>query len=224
VCTISIIPTGVGLRLGCNRDEQRTRPEALPPETRLSGRRAVRCPIDPASGGTWVGANDIGLVAALLNRSARHPSAGRATQSRGTIVPTLLAHASITQALDAGLALDARTFEPFSVVLLQHATGWVLTSDGHTIATARLATDRPVMLTSSSLGDAVVEGPRRTLFEAMVLRDAHAWRRAQHRFHRHQWADRPEVSVVMVRPDARTVSRTTIEMTTAAAMLSYESL
>ena len=71
---------------------------------------------------------------------------------------------------------------------------------------------RPVMFTSSSLGDAIVETPRRRLFEELVLA-GDDWLRGQFRFHRHRWDEQPEISIQMARQDAATVSRTTIDVT-----------
>jgi hypothetical protein len=79
------------------------------------------------------------------------------------------------------------------------------------------------MFTSSSLGDAIVETPRRQLFERLVLA-GDDWLRGQFWFHRHRWAGRLELSVQMSRPDACTVSRTTIDVTSRRIDLQYESL
>ena len=46
----------------------------------------------------------------------------------------------------------------------------------------------------------------------------------QQAFHAHRWPDRPEVSVLMTRRDARTVSRTAIEVTEARVSLRYTAL
>jgi len=53
------------------------------------------------------------------------------------------------------------------------------------------------MLTSSGLGDAVVDAPRRQLFERLVLRHERPWPLAQDRFHAHRWPSRPDISVHM---------------------------
>jgi len=79
------------------------------------------------------------------------------------------------------------------------------------------------MFTSSSLGDVLVEPPRRELLERLVLA-AGDWLHGQARFHRHRWTSRPEISVNMAREDAATVSRTTIDVTSSTIDLAYESL
>jgi len=81
--------------------------------------------------------------------------------------------------------------------------------------------DRPVMFTSSGLGDARVEGPRRELFHDWFGDDPAQWPAQQDAFHRHRWPDRPELSVCMSREDARSVSLTVVEVTAAGVSLTY---
>ena len=144
--------------------------------------------------------------------------------SRGIIVPRLLAHQLLSNALDAAEAIDARCFKPFRLVLVHGFTVYVVTSDGHRLATMISRMAGPLLFTSSSLGDALVEGPRRRLFEQLVMKDESAWLRGQVLFHRHQWTARTDISVRMERPDARTVSRTVIDVSSHAVDLSYEPL
>src|SRR4029079_17631075 len=70
MCTVSIVPDGDRFTLMSNRDERRGRAVALQPTVATFGARAAIVPIDPVGGGSWLGVNDAGLVAALLNRHA----------------------------------------------------------------------------------------------------------------------------------------------------------
>jgi hypothetical protein len=95
MCTVTIVPFDGGVRLVCNRDERRVRAEALPPAVRPTSSGSAIYPIDPASAGSWVGANDAGLAVALLNRTpSRLAAAPDAPVSRGVIVPAMLACSS----------------------------------------------------------------------------------------------------------------------------------
>src|SRR5262249_23772703 len=80
--------------------------------------------------------------------------------------------------------------------------------------------DRPLLFTSSSLGDAIVERPRRGLFERF-MRSRRDPLDAQARFHRHRWPDQPQVSVCMSREDAATVSHTVVDVSTEAVAVCY---
>jgi hypothetical protein len=207
----------------CNRDERRTRPSARPPRTWPTDVSCAIYPQDPVSGGTWIGVNDDGLVVALLNRTTLPGAQRQAPLSRGSIVPRLLASASIIRAVERCDVLDVRRFEPFRLVVVQRSTVAVVTGDPGWPSTDVFPLTVPVMFTSSSLGEALVESPRRRLFEQLVLADDD-WLGGQMRFHRHRWARRPEISILMAREDAATVSRTTIDVTSRTIRLEYEGL
>lgn len=222
MCTVSVVPTPGGFRLACNRDEQRARAAAEPPKHRRAGALDALWPIDPESQGSWIGINEAGLAATLLNRTGpRHrPSAGAV--SRGTIIPRLLQHDSLEHALGAALALAARRFQPFTLLLVGGARAAIVTSDGERLSATRGPLRSPLVLTSSSLGDHRV-APRRSLFSRMVAA-SRAPLDAQARFHRHRWPSHPDISVCMSRVDAATVSRTIVHAADASVTMRYVSL
>jgi len=78
----------------------------------------------------------------------------------------------------------------------------------------------PGVWVSSGLGDDRV-GPRLGLFERVVGNSA-LDPEAQDAFHRHRWGDRPEISVLMERAEARTVSITTVEVAGDRVRMGYE--
>jgi hypothetical protein len=228
VCTVSVVPTIRGFRLACNRDEHRLRPLALPPFVRPAGARRSCWPRDPQSGGTWIGVNDMGLAIVLLNRAPTDVvGAVVPTISRGVLIPSLLRLSSIENAMQQILRRLSVTggtgaFAPFALVMVQrHRTAVLEYRAGKASVTAgRLA--RPVLVTSSSLGDEIVDRPRRRLFAALMKSSRHALQ-AQARFHRHYWPDRPHVSVRMSRADAATVSHTIVDVSGTRITLSYTS-
>jgi hypothetical protein len=232
MCTVSVIhigdPIDRAVRVVCNRDELRSRPPARPPEVRQFGTRRAIMPIDPASDGTWIAASDAGLVMTLLNRGAAAPLGAANVApllSRGTMIPPLLHSSSLEEAVVSSLHLRPGDYQPFRLVILDLTSCCEVISDGTTLRTFRPATDgRPLLLfTSSGLGDDFVERPRRELFEQLVP-PTFPTPAAQDSFHRHAWAGREYISVQMSRAEARTVSRTTIELSPRAARMMYESL
>jgi len=226
MCTVSVVPKDDGFRLVCNRDEVVSRSVALPPQRRDLGSTSAVFPIDPDGGGTWIGVNSDGLVMVILNRSAaQHARPARPDlRSRGVIIPALLRHGSVSAAVRAAGELEPTEFAPFQLVAIQGRAVSVVTWDGTLEATENLVMTAPRLFTSSSFGDTPVEPPRRQLFAASVINAPDSWLEGQWRFHRHRWQDRPEVSVRMQRPDARTVSRSTIDVTAASARIDYEPL
>lgn len=223
MCTVTAIPIADGFRLACNRDERRDRPTARPPAIHVLQHRRAVFPVDPIGPGTWAGVNDAGLAAALLNRTLSLPGGPHAggSRSRGLIIPSLLDADSIDRAVAMIDTLRVETLAPFRLLIAQAARAAVVESDG--VGSTHILVDfhRPLMLTSSSLGDAAVDGPRRRLFETMFEGAPPSWPVAQQRFHRHQWRARPEISVLMRRDDARTISRTTITVGADAIRLRY---
>lgn len=226
MCTVTIVPNDDGFRLVCNRDERRDRQAALAPTLHRLRHRSAIFPVDPDGGGTWVGVNGAGLVAALLNRNtgSKTPPGTRRLRSRGRIIPKLLDSDSWTDAVDMAARLDPAQFGLFRLVLAQRMVAAVVTSDGRGLSVETMGLSGPFMLASSSLGDSVVEPARRRLFERLVADNHGAWLPAQTRFHAHQWRSRTAISVNMERPDARTVSRTVIDVTSQVVGLCYAPL
>ena len=112
----------------------------------------------------------------------------------------------------------------FRLVAMHRFTAIDATSDGvRTVIRRQITVGSPLLFTSSALGDKLVEAPRQRLFQRMVVeRGRSAWLHGQARFHRHQWPSRPEISVRMERDDARTVSRTVVDIGHARQSLWYE--
>ncbi len=228
MCTVTVVPFDDGFRLACNRDERLDRPAGSAPTIqRLPHDRIAIYPVDPAGGGTWVGVNDSGLAIALLNRTidtAASPGGGP-LRSRGLIPLRLLGCRSLTDALDTAAGLDPAEFGLLRLVIVQHMAAVVLTSNGLAFSVGTMSASRPFMLTSSSLGDALVERPRARLFERLVPQEEErVWLSGQTRFHAHRWPSRAHISVAMERPGARTVSRTCITVTSHAIELCYDPL
>lgn len=96
MCTVTVFREQGRLLLTMNRDERWTRAPERPPalQPAAGGGRAWVAPADGERGGTWIGANDDGVVACLLNAYAPGDLdlIGRpGVPSRGEIIPGLLA-------------------------------------------------------------------------------------------------------------------------------------
>jgi hypothetical protein len=227
MCTVTLIPIhrahGVGFRLIFSRDEQRERPDAVAPAWRrlADGTRAI-WPTDAKAGGTWIAGCESGLTLCLLNSNlepapAMPPSALLA--SRGEIIPALVALPGVDAALSALSGMDLGRFAPFRLLAIEPVRGIASTDPGRRALLASWDRESlrvvevgsgPLCLASSGLGDSKVL-PRLALFRDLVMR-AGSTSAAQDRFHRHAWPAMPEISVLMARSDARTVSITTVEV------------
>ena len=142
--------------------------------------------------------------------------------SAGLIVPAILQCRSLRDAMDVAASINVSTFNPFRLVVVQPMAATVFASDGASLTVQSVDLSRPCMLTSSSLGDGLVEKPRTDLFERLVARHEGDALDGQARFHAHRWPSRGAMSVTMERLDARTVSRTTISVTSRGIELRYD--
>jgi hypothetical protein len=122
------------LILGANRDEMADRPSA-PPARHWPDRPNVVAGLDRLAGGSWMGLNDEGVTACIMNRmNTLGPAPGR--RSRGELVLEALDHADAAAAAAALEALDPAAYRAFNMVVadnreafwlrnLGHAQGWV---------------------------------------------------------------------------------------------------
>ena len=216
MCTLSVIAWNSGVRLAFNRDELRRRPIALPPRIVRCGQRRAVMPIDPPSGGSWIGVNDAGLACALLNVNPPYRPTDSFPRSRGLIVPELLRHGSLADAIVAILAQPLDEYPPFRIFLTNGRRHVSVRHDNGELSIAKY-TSLPIMFTSSGLGDAIVEARRRRLFERLSPTTP----ATQDEFHRHHWPARPHLSVRMSRPDACTVSYSVIQLSAYGATFRY---
>jgi hypothetical protein len=222
MCTVTIIRHPGGIRLACNRDEQRSRPAALPPRIAAFGPRRAILPIDPVGGGTWVAVSDAGLAFTLMNSYMGGPPPPPGEKSRGLIIPGLLPCGTLPDVLEVSRDFDAGEFAPFRLVVADERECLELAAEGkRLVLRSREPLTTPRFYASSGLGDRVVEGPRREVFEQFLL-DGPATRQQQDALHRHRWPDRAHLSICMSRPEARTVSITCVEIDTDQVRLRYE--
>ncbi len=232
MCTLSIIPLhgeaeseAAGFRVVCNRDESRRRPPALPPVRRGTAGLMALLPIDPVSQGTWIAVTQTGCVLSLLNATSDPPA--RPTpdaRSRGEIIPALVSLPNAASMIRAAERIEAGRYPLFRLVIASEHGVTVLASDGKEASIAEEHdAGRPVVLSSSGLGDHLVHPPRLALFEEMVgCRRPDPGR--QDAFHGVFWPDRPSLSPMVRREGARTVSRTTIEVLPTGSMMAYEAV
>ncbi|NEV62307.1 NRDE family protein [Thiorhodococcus minor] len=101
--------------IAANRDEMAGR-ASLPPARHWDDRPEVVAGLDVEAGGSWLGVNDHGVVAAVLNREgALGPMAGK--RSRGELVLEALDHAEAGEAARALTDLEPRAYRPFNLVV-----------------------------------------------------------------------------------------------------------
>ncbi|BDE07705.1 hypothetical protein WPS_29810 [Vulcanimicrobium alpinum] len=125
------------LLVGANRDERRDR--AFDPPGRwwrdapgiLAGR-------DRLGGGSWLGVNDDGVFATIVNGPSRlGPLEGK--RSRGTLVVDALRHAGAGDAADALRATPAGAYRGFTLIVADRRGAYAIVNDERTVAVRVLA-------------------------------------------------------------------------------------
>lgn len=163
--------------IGANRDEMMDRPWR-PPGRHWPDRPDVVAGRDELAGGTWLGLNDHGVVAGILNR--RHslgPQAGM--RSRGELPLEALDHAEARAAVEALSRLEPRSYRTFNMVVADRREAFWLRSRGSESPDGGLGVEvMPIppglsMLTASDLNDPESNRIRRykPLFEAAKAPD-----------------------------------------------------
>lgn len=103
------------LLIAGNRDEMRNRPW-LPPGRHWADRPEVVGGFDTPGGGSWLGVNDYGVAAAVMNRKGTlGPAAGR--HSRGELVLEALDHADAREAAQALVDVEPRAYRAFNLFI-----------------------------------------------------------------------------------------------------------
>ncbi len=143
--------------LAANRDERVDRPWDAP-DRHWPDRAEVIAGRDREAGGTWLGLNDHGVVAGVLNRSGSlGPAADK--RSRGELVLDALDFADARDAAEALGELDASAYKTFNLFVADNRDAFWLKGLG---AGAPVVTPMPEgvsILTAHDLND-VVASPR----------------------------------------------------------------
>jgi uncharacterized protein with NRDE domain len=166
------------LLLAANRDELMDRP-ARPPARHWPDRPHVVAGLDLEAGGSWLGLNDDGLLAAVLNRRGTlGREAGK--RSRGELVLDALDHAEARLAAVAFTALDPAAWRPFNLIIADAVEAFWLRHAGDGPIRATPLPEGLSTLDAGELDDpaSLRLGRIRRLFEAASTPDPDAgdWR------------------------------------------------
>jgi hypothetical protein len=131
MCTIVILnrpDTAWPILIAANRDEMIDRPWLFP-AAHWPDRSDIVAGQDELAGGSWLGINASGVVAAVLNREGTlGPEAGK--RSRGELVLDALDYADALDAAEALSVLDSRAYRPFNLVVADNRDAFLLTHRG----------------------------------------------------------------------------------------------
>jgi Transport and Golgi organisation 2 len=163
--------------LGANRDEMTDRPWKAPAR-HWPDRPEVVAGLDVLAGGSWLGINDWGVAAAVLNRTGSlGPAPGR--RSRGELVLEALDHADAVTAAAALADLDPHSYRTFNLIVADERDGfWLRHAGGARIEVHPLKEGLSII----AAGDVDDLGTRRLELAMPAFRawpapepDRHAW-------------------------------------------------
>jgi uncharacterized protein with NRDE domain len=119
-----------------NRDEMVERPWS-PPGRHWPDRPDVVAGRDDLAGGSWLGVNESGVIAGVLNRrNTLGPQSGK--RSRGELVLDALDFADAADAVDMLTQLDAQAFRPFNMVVVDNRDAVWLRNLGNKVEAEKL--------------------------------------------------------------------------------------
>jgi len=172
VCTLALyfrVFDDYPLVVAANRDEHYDRPSAPPILTEstpkiLAGR-------DLRAGGTWLGVNEHGLLAGILNRRSNgDQSLPSKTRSRGLLCLDLLGLKSAAEACAFLQRPEQDFYQPFSLVFADEREAWAAFNAQERIEAVRLCEGLHVFSSSTATHDERSEKKERAyaLFSSLV--------------------------------------------------------
>jgi uncharacterized protein with NRDE domain len=124
MCSIILRIDDAGIFIAANRDELLLRPWE-PPAAYWPEQPDVVAGRDATAGGTWLGVNGHGVMAAILNRHGTlGPAAGK--RSRGELPLLALQHQTAEAAAASLAAIDTGDYRSFNLIIADKESAWLL--------------------------------------------------------------------------------------------------
>jgi uncharacterized protein with NRDE domain len=154
VCTLAIyfrVFPDFPVIIAANRDEYLARP-AVPPTSLLEKPHVVGGK-DLIANGTWLGMNEHGIIAGLLNRSrASYGEPDPALRSRGLLCLDALRHPMVAEAAEFVRRQRGADYNPFNLLVASREESFVAYNRGGSLEIVRL-TPGMHLLTNLDLND-----------------------------------------------------------------------
>ena len=229
VCTLTWWSGPSGYEVFFNRDELRTRGAAEPPAVQSQAGVQFIAPVDQPSGGTWLLANEHGLTLAILNLYERElpEIPGAVFRSRGLLLRSLADCRSLEEVADrlhreAVSLCNAFTMLGFDQAGPGALRVWRWAHDRESLTGPDREPAMPVC--SSSFQAERVIAARKRLFAEMAGGER-VEPELLGRYHHFDQGGAPSAeTVLMRRPDARTLSISRVRVTAERVRFEYEEI
>lgn len=220
MCTVSWIRGADGYDLLFNRDELKSRGEALPP--RADATAGVRWigPVDPDAGGTWIATNELGLTIGVLNGNRTADGERPAWTSRGLLAPQLAGCADIGAVTAALRRLELDAYRSFRLLAIGPVAPVIVAEwDRKQLVVDENAESR-MPLVSSSFDESAVGRARRAEFARVTGGRPLSLERLLE-FQCSTEGGPSAFTVAMERPEASTRSLTHVTVTAMDVVMRY---
>ncbi len=223
MCTLSWHIRNNTLTVVFNRDERFSRPEAHPPDVETIDGIRVLAPRDPEGGGTWIAANDHGMVVCLMNyyHAPFREQPGYEYRSRGKLVRSASTSTDL-HALRKMLGdMELHLYRPFHLVVFPGVFAPIEWQwDGTEL---KEIVGAPYVLSSSGLMPGMILRLRTRLFRKATSNFIKELTDEQQlKLHRSRRPWPPAISVAMRWKDRGTVSLTQVKVRPDEVTMSYQ--
>lgn len=220
MCSVSWLVNKQGYQVFFNRDEQKTRTVAKPPEVlNIEGVNVVM-PIDPVGSGSWISLNEFGLSLCLLNNYQGQVPKGELV-SRGMLLKQLSISSTVAEVSLAFSRINLLQFAPFTLLAfdpsLNASKSDVMAYAWDGVESRIFPTDCPLF--SSGVDLERVKDARLNMYKEITA--AGKDKRSLLKFHTHHHPQYSHLSTCMHREDAQTVSFTLLEVAGTQRKMSY---
>jgi len=220
MCSVSWLVDRNGYQVFFNRDEQKSRALALPPQQLNIDGVEVLMPIDPQGMGSWISLNEYGLSLCLLNNYQGIVPDGELV-SRGLLLRQLASNYSVHGVIHAFKQLELRQFAPFSLLVfdpeLTPELRAVMALEWDGTQSRIHATDSPLF--SSGVDLVAVRDYRLSIYQHLTSEEMSEEQLLK--FHTQHHPEYLHMSTCMHRKDAHTVSFTHLAVTSDDTSMAY---
>ncbi|MGF1752529.1 NRDE family protein [Vibrio makurazakiensis] len=220
MCSVTWLLEENGYQVFFNRDEQKNRPLATPPQSQNINNTQVLMPIDPVGNGSWISLNEHGLSLCLLNNYQGKLPSG-ACLSRGLLLQHLAPSQSRTEVTELFNQLKLSCFAPFTLLVfgpdlsLNKPEVWAFSWNG--VSSKIAVTDSPLFSSGVALEE--VQNYRKEVYTSITSEGKN--QQSLLNFHSHHHAEKGYLSTCMHRDDAQTVSFTHLAVSSDLFSMSY---
>ncbi len=166
MCFLSICRIFEDIVITHNRDESINRPWSQEPSKHKIGNKIVTAPIDPISGGTWIGTTKNETLAILNGAYEKHEKKTIYAKSRGTLIIDYFSSDLTFE--DYLFRLNMPDYEPFTLLKVNH-TDFIVTEtvwNGKDLSLNDTdISNIPLVYSSATLYDPQTKKDRKTYFQ-----------------------------------------------------------